>query len=259
MTPKQTIKLLETEFKNKVDIVTSPTFKSKSVEDKIAELAKMYKAGQNIQRMLNDGNGLKPEEIKQYRGRVLTGFKKLKAIMLSISSELSAEEDAVSMVKAKASHPVSESTSGFVKSYKVEKLDSDGNAIKTFIRDFSDMDANSVNSSLNPDGEMALEFAQRKIDILSGEATRKKLNFVYSLVKPISESTSGFVKSYKVEHTGPDGTTNEYIQNFTQIQADSVHAFVDNKGIPTIYAKKLVDEWNRINKAQKSNYKYTLV
>jgi hypothetical protein len=109
MTPKQTIKLLETEFKNKVDIVTSPTFKDKSVEDKIAELAKMYKAGQNIQRMLNDGKGLTTDEIKQYRGRVLTGFKKLKAIINSISSELSAEEDAVSMVKAKASSPVSES------------------------------------------------------------------------------------------------------------------------------------------------------
>lgn len=180
MTPKQTIKLLETEFKNKVDIVTSPTFKDKSVEDKIAELAKMYKAGQNIQRMLNAGNGLTPDEVKQYRGRVLTGFKKLKAIINSISSELSAEEDAVSMVKAKASSPV-------------------------------------------------------------------------------SESATGFVKSYNVEHTGPDGITSERIENFTQIQADSVHAFVDDKGIPIIYAKKLVDEWNRINKAQKSNYRYSLV
>ena len=180
MTPKQTIKLLETEFKNKVDIVTSPTFKSKSVEDKIAELAKMYKAGQNIQRMLNDGNGLKPEEIKQYRGRVLTGFKKLKAIMLSISAELSAEEDAVAMVKAKASQPV-------------------------------------------------------------------------------SESKHNYVKSYKTEFAGPDGIQSERIENFTQIQADMVHAFVDDKGIPIIYAKKLVDEWNRINKVQKSNYKYSLV
>lgn len=180
MTPKQTIKLLETEFKNKVDIVTSPTFKSKSVEDKIAELAKMYKAGQNIQRMLNDGNGLKPDEIKQYRGRVLTGFKKLKAIMLSISAELSAEEDAVAMVKAKAS-------------------------------------------------------------------------------RQVSESNTGFVKSYKVEHTGPDGVTSERIGNFTQVQADKVQEYVDGDGIPYVAAKKLVDEWNRINKVQKSNYKYSLV
>jgi hypothetical protein len=98
-TKTKTIKLLETEFNQKVDIVTSPTFSSKSVEDKIAELAKMYKAGQNIQRLLNDGNGLTADEVKQYRGRVLTWFKKLNAIIRSISSELSAEEDAIQWLK----------------------------------------------------------------------------------------------------------------------------------------------------------------
>jgi hypothetical protein len=63
----------------------------------------MYKAGKNIQRLLNDkDSGLTPEEINQYRGRVLTGFKKLNTIIKTISSEIGVEEDAVKRIQNKA-------------------------------------------------------------------------------------------------------------------------------------------------------------
>lgn len=96
MTPSQTIVLLETDFTNKVKISTSSEFSSKTTEEQIAELAKMYKAGQNIQRILNDKkSGLSKEEINQYRGRVLTGFKQVNALIKSISSAVDKETTVV--------------------------------------------------------------------------------------------------------------------------------------------------------------------